>query len=67
MGQAELSERDARLGDGIEGGRQLRRPYFETAGRRCSRMSTLYRSIWPASLAQLGEISQNFGFSSALR
>src|ERR1700736_1730502 len=53
MGQAELSERDARLGDGIEGGRQLRRPYFETAGRRCSRMSTMYRSIWPESIAQL--------------
>ncbi|SRR5258708_5257068 len=36
-----------------ERGRQLRRPYFRTTRRPCSRMSALYRSIWPASPAQL--------------
>ena len=45
--------------------RQLRRPYFWTT-RRCSRMSALYRSIWPASLDQLWAIFLRISASAAL-
>jgi hypothetical protein len=38
-----------------ERGRQLRRPYFRTTWRPCSRVISRYRSIWPASLAQVEE------------
>jgi hypothetical protein len=42
-------------GDTHEEARQLRRPYFRTTRRPCSRMSALYMSIWLASLDQLEE------------